>query len=246
MTTFSVVTYNIDGREYNITERISTFLSYVKNHPVDIVFVQECQRIINEKLLREMRGLGYSYYMASEMRERPIDSSEVIFSKIPLKNTRYIPFPNSKQQRGLSLADLDFQEKKCGIITLITSQFETGDANLPSRREQIRFFNVALRNINNPIIFGGDTGLLEYNSSVGTFIPNGWEDAWYAAGSSDNKFTLDSNNNTLAAAPYCDRPDRVWYIDSSKKLECNDCVLYGNDSTVVISSHYGVRCDFEL
>nr|QBK84754.1 MAG: endonuclease/exonuclease/phosphatase family protein [Pithovirus LCDPAC01] len=238
MTEFTFVTYNIDSREYNFEERLTAFFQLVKNNPPDVIVIQEGSRLTYEKLLREMGLLGYKRHLLDIMQRRP--TGEMIFSKFPMK-TDYISFQRGNESRGLIMAKIDLWGKE---VWICTAQF---DSNVALRRFQIASFPSLLKSINSNenIIFGGDTRLFEYQKDQQ--LPPGWYDAWYEAGNNSSKYTVNSDYNLLAAPPNKDRPDQVWYRPSvDGAIECVDCKLYGENSEITISSHYGVWTKFKL
>jgi exonuclease III len=243
---FTVLTYNIDGMNYLREERLKAFLDKIEQDPrPDIVFIQEGSRLTYEKLLREMNLLGYKRQLLDIMNSR--DFGELIFSKFPLSDGKYFPFVKSFDNRGVSCVKVDIKGTN---IWICTSQF---DKQTALYRMQLNNLSSTLRLLpkNENVIFGGDTRILEYQSDL--CQPEGWYDSWYECGNIDNKYTYDSNTNFLTKAPYKDRPDVIWfrpnilsYNSSNIKLECIESNLYGKDSDVGISSHYGVIATFKL
>nr|QBK86430.1 MAG: endonuclease/exonuclease/phosphatase family protein [Marseillevirus LCMAC102] len=238
MTEFTFVTYNIDSREYNFEERINTFFKLIKNTLPDVIAIQEGSRLTYEKLLREMGLLGYKRHLLDIMHHR--STGEMIFSKLPME-INYISFQRGNENRGLSVAKIDLWGKE---VWICTAQL---DSNVALRRCQIASFPSLLKYIdsNKNIIFGGDTRLFEYQTDQQ--LPPGWHDAWYEAGNNSSKYTVNSDCNLLVAPPNKDRPDQVWYRPSvDGAIECIDCKLYGENSEIIISSHYGVWTKFKL
>jgi len=238
-TSFTVVTYNLDGREHNYEERLAAFISQIKTHSPDVVVVQEGTRLTFEKLLRELGHLGYKRLLPDIMHHRQM--GEMVFSKFPISETRYLSFKLASDNRGLTVIKIDVWGRKG--IWIVTSQF---DEKISMKRQQLNSIPALLRFIppDDTVIFGGDTRILEYQDLS---APEGWYDAWYEAGSSEHKFTLDSETNLLANPPFKDRPDRVWFrLGSESGLYCSECKLFGYDSQTAISSHYGVIATFEF
>lgn len=234
------VTYNIDGSAYNLEKRLDAFLECVKSSPPDVVVIQEGTRLTYERLLREMALLGYKRQLLDVMNKRP--TGEMIFSKYPISDGRYIPFGRSSENRGVSLLKIDLWGKHLWICT---AQF---DSTSSMSRSQITSFahNIRSMPLNENIIFGGDTRIMEYQTDLKE--PDGWCDAWYEGGTDSEKFTYNSQTNLLVPLPYKDRPDRIWYhpSDNGFTIDCVECKLYGNDSPVTISSHYGVWTRFVM
>lgn len=239
-TEFTFVTYNIDAQQYNFEERLKSLLKLIKDDPPDVLVIQEGTRLTYEKLLRKMGLLGYKRILLENMHHRP--TGEMIFSKFPISNPQFIPFPRSSDNGGISLFKLDIWGVK--NVWVCTSQFDIAPA---FRRTQVSRFPFLLKNVApHNIIFGGDTRIQEYQYDL--TCPEGWYDAWYEGGTSKGRYTYDSESNLLVPPPYKDRPDRIWYHPSSQRpsIECVDCRLYGMGTDAAISSHYGVKATFKI
>lgn len=236
---FSVVTYNLDGRQHNYEERLNAFIEQIKIHSPDVVVIQEGSRLTFEKLLRELGHLGYKRLLPDIMHHR--QTGEMVFSKFPISQTNYINFKLATDNRGLTVIKIDVWGREG--IWIVTSQL---DEKIAMKRQQLTSIPTLLRFVpkEDTVIFGGDTRIFEYQDLP---APEGWYDAWYEAGSTAYKFTLDSETNLLANPPFKDRPDRVWFrLGSGSRMICVDCKLFGHDSQTAISSHYGVIATFEF
>lgn len=238
---FTLVTYNIDGRKLHKEERLKAFLEKISLSPPDVIVIQEGTRIVYEKLLREMKLMGYERQFLDIMNSRA--TGELIFSKFPMEEVKYFSFRKSTENRGISAAKISVGDHKLWICT---SQF---DNQTSFYRMQTKDFSSLIRHIikDNIVIFAGDTRILEYQADL--FQPENWEDAWYECGSEENRYTYNSKTNLLTKPPYKDRPDRVWYyspVGGNNTVECLDFKLYGHDNLTTISSHYGVWTKFRL
>ena len=266
---FTFVTYNIGGMKYLREERLQAFMDKIEVTLPDIVVIQEGTRLTYEKLLRSMGLLGYKRQLFDVMNTR--ETGEIMFSKFPILSggdigPRYLSFKKTSENRGISCIKIEIGGTDRGLdnktsggtgVWICTSQF---DDQTSLFRMQVNEFTSILRTTlkDGPVIFGGDTRILEYQNDL--VHPDGWCDAWYEAGTEDNKYTYDSKKNLLTKPPFRDRPDRVWFrsyesgwppggrLSSSKhqSLECVECKLYGNDNPVAISPHYGVWVKFRL
>ena len=238
--TFTILTYNLDSREYNYENRLKSFLSYIKSHPADVIVIQEGTRLTFELLMREMGLLGYKRFLPDIMHHRR--SGEIIFSKFPISQMKHIAFKNSTDNRGLTLAKIDIWGKE--DIWIVTTQL---DEKISLKRQQLLSIPSLLNSIQNEtIVFGGDVQIMNYQDDD-LIVPDGWHDAWYEGGKESHKYTLNSNTNLLASPPLKDRPDRVWFkLGKGSKIECIKCRLYGYDSETAISSHYGVLVTFRF
>lgn len=240
---FSVVTYNIDRREFNCEERLNSFLKYIKKTPPDVILVQEGSRLTYEKMMREMGHMGYKRYLPEISSKR--NHCEVIFSKHPIGQMKYHLFRRATDYRGLTIFKLGlWKEKHYGNVWICTANLDFSPA---FKRDQIDMIHHMLKYIptSDTIIFGGDVGIFKYQKDFKP--PIGWYDGWYEAGSEKEKYTYNSDENLLASPPYKDRLDRVWFRPGNKPgVECLESKLYGNDSETVISSHYGVWTKFRM
>jgi len=221
-------------------ERLAAFVAVVKESPPDFILLQETTRISLEKLVREMNILGYKKYIPDNNTQR--SSLEVIFSKHPIKKSFCVEFRISPERRGLTCVSVDVWGK--GNLWLITSQF---DVNTTLKKAQIVEIPSLLKksgiDVTDYVIFGGDTGILEYQKDFS--CPENWLDSWYEAGTNAEKYTADHESNPYVPSPHKDRPDRVWFKDFEGIL-CEECRFFGNKSDVVVSSHYGVLTSFTL
>jgi exonuclease III len=242
---FTVVTYNIDAMDYLREERLLSFLDKIKQEPSpDIILIQEGTRLTYEKLLRELNLLGYKRQLLDVMNSR--ETGELIFSKFPISDGHYLRFTKSLDNRGVSCLKVNINGNG---IWICTSQF---DKQTGLYRIQVNNLTTTLRLLpkDDPIIFGGDVRILEYQTDL--HQPKNWYDSWYEAGNITDKYTYDSETNFLTTPPYKDRPDVIWFFPNSSnsklKLECIESNLYGNDpsSNNSISSHYGVWTKFRL
>ena len=234
MSKISVLTYNIDKREHNYQERLDAFIETVQKEDPDLIAVQEGTRLTYEIILRKLSG--YKKFLPEQVRFRK--SGEALFSKYPISETNFLPFPKATDKKGLTIAKVDVWGQK--DLWLVTSQF---DDNVTLKRDQIASIPKLLRNCGDIIIFAGDTRILEYQNDLTG--PVGWFDAWYEAGNEEEKFSYNSIVNPLATYPLKDRPDRVWFYPDDS-IDCISCRLVGRDSKVVVSSHYGVSAEFEF
>lgn len=233
-TTFSFLSYNIDGREFNFEERLKSFVGLIAETQPDIVVIQEGTRLTYEKLMREMGLLKYKRYLPEIMGQLPV--GEMLFSKFEILEKKYFPFQRSDEARGMSAMRLKISEEK--EVWACTCQLDT---RVALRGFQISEFNKFFRGMDIPIIFGGDTKILEYQTQF--HVPEMWIDAWYESGTDTEKYTLDHTKNLLVEPPFKDRPNRVWFRGD---IECEECGLLGVGAEPTISSHFGVAAEFEL
>lgn len=261
---FSVITYNLG---YGFTEpiaRVKNVIEQIKNINCDVAAFQEASTDVYNTLFREMRLLGYKRFIPKIMSVK--NTGEVIFSKIHILETKYIPFQYSQQNRGLTcirvllgeedkddVDDEDIEDEtrlppsNNSSVWIVTSQFETGDKGPVNIKKQIKCFESAFRD-EVCVVFAGDTQLKPYSHIE--FPPNNkqslvvWKDSWYEAGKGEgDKYTYDSATNRLCPRPHRDRPDIVCYRNDM--IECDDHRLLGiENADIHASSHYGVYAHF--
>jgi len=240
-TTFTVLTYNIDRNEYDLLDRLAALLKLIENTQPDFILFQEVTRISLEKLAREMRVWGYKKYIPEHFFNVQRPYFEVIFTKLPVKKPVFQEFRLSTDRRGLGCVCVEVWGKK--DLWIVTTQY---DALATRKKDEIADTDLLLKRVgideDCTVIFGLDSGILEYQRTLG--CPNGWMDAWYEAGTDNEKYTVDYEKNPFVPKPNRDRPDRIWFRGDS--LLCKSTKLFGEDSELVISSHYGVICEFEV
>lgn len=239
-TNISVVTYNIDSQEHNYEERLKAFFGYVRNNQPDVICIQEGCRLTFEKILRELGNLKYKRYLPEIMHHRR--TGEAIFSKFSVSQCGYTHFKNSTDNKGLSYCKLDL-----GFdinLWIVNSQLEE---KVPWKREVLSHINRLLRDIpqEDHVIMCCDTGIMNFHS---VDAPEGYVDVWYEAGSDKEKYTVDGSKNMLVEhSNIKDRPDRIYFrFPTNSVLTCEDCRLYGHDSDITISRHFGVIAKFSV
>jgi endonuclease/exonuclease/phosphatase family metal-dependent hydrolase len=241
--TFTVITYNIDYQSPFQEERLYQFIEQVKEWNPDILAIQEGTKAIYSKLFLAMQNMGY----LKKVDERYIkkDISEVIFTKFPIKKSEYIPFQHTKQKRNLTLYLLDVLGQD---IWFGTTQLESGGKRTPFLNKQIKQIEKKVSKLNEAVILTGDFQLAEYQKNI--CEPHEMIDAWYDAGNSEQKYTIDSKLNMNVR--FSDRPDRIWYKsprDSKEEIECVEYSLVGlpnsNEAPLLASNHFGIYTKFE-
>lgn len=241
MVKFCVITFNLDENEFNRENRLKRFFKIIEDNNPDVVTIQEGTHLIYEKLFREMGCLGYKRNVPSEVTMR--NTGEVIFSKLPILTSEYIYFQTTSQSRGLSRYLIEIEENL--NVWVATTQFEKGERSLPQRRAQIQSLGTAFQFLKDPIIFAGDTGILEYQKEL--CEPEKWDDAWYDCGDENNKYTVNYEQNIMVKPPNKDRTDRIWFCSSANILvECIEFDLVGNTEDTLISTHFGVKATFDI
>ncbi len=242
---FTLVTYNLDCRSGYQEERLNAFVEQMKQQKPDFIIIQEGTKETYSKLFLVMQNMGYKRKFLPEVQKRAC--GEVIFTKLPIVSAEYLPFQNTKQNRGISLYQVDIYNQK---VWVGTTQLESGGTRSPLLRKQIAQLENFFSKVPEIIILAGDFQITSYQNNIKE--PDGWIDAWYEAGKSSEEFTIDSKINTLAEVQ--DRPDRVWLRSSGDPLkgliECEDYRLVGlpkpRTETFFASKHFGIWTRFLL
>lgn len=228
----SILSYNIDGREYNFEERLRYLLNEITNADVDIILIQEGNRLTFEKLLRNLSKEGYHSYFPKDSRGDPF--GEMIFSKYKIQDSGYLNFKQSN--KVLSYVSIFYEEQK---VWIFTSQF---DNLVISRKEQLKTFSQLAESVSGKdiLVFGGDTKIESWQSIFDDFLSD-WNDCWETAGNKKNFYTVNRKKNILSNTK--GRPDRILY-KSHSNFRCIGFDLLGIESS--ISSHFGVMGTFSL
>ncbi len=242
---FTLVTYNLDCSSNYQEQRLNVFVEQMKKSAPDIIVIQEGTREIYSKLFLVMQHMGYKRKFFPEIQKRAC--GEVIFSLLPIKSGEYIPFQYTKQGRGISLYLVEVNGQDLWIGG---TQLESGSKRSPLVRKQISQIQKRFSKVSETVILAGDFQIANYQNDIKE--PDGWVDAWYEAGKSGEKFTVDSKINTMAEVQ--DRPDRVWLLQSRDSaavpIEYDECRLIGlpepYKEMFFASKHFGVWVRFAL
>ncbi len=234
--TLKLITYNIDSVPYNAEERLASFISIITSTTPDVVLIQECGRVVSEKLFREMHILGYKKFVPSSLSHMP---SEIIFSKHVLTEGKALPFNSSNESKSLVVSKVNVWSST--NVWVCTTQMDFG---ISQKRSQIKDLDYMLKRAGvldgDIVILGGDLRLREYQSDL--VHPEGWLDAWYESGNDKEKYTVNHETNPLVSPPNKDRADRIWY---KGRIECCEYKLIGTKSPIP-SSHYGILTTFNV
>jgi len=236
---FTLVTYNLDQQSTYREERFNAFVEQIKTLKPDVLTIQEGSKDIYSKLFLVMKNMHYKRIFFPEVQGK--SRGEVIFTTLPIKKSEYTRFQYTQQNCGLSLYLVEVYGQD---IWIGTTQLESGSKRTPLLRKQIAEIHKKASKLQEPFILAGDFQIAEYQD-IGE--PEGWFDAWYEAGKSCERYTVDSKINTLAEVQ--DRPDRIW-LQSREILECDDCRLVGlptpRQEMLFASKHFGVQVTFLL
>ena len=257
MVNIKIITFNLDKREFDYQNRLKRFLTIIEDRTPDIVMIQEGTNMIYEKLFREMKIMGYKREVPPEIKMRTF--GEIIFTKFDIIKHEYNQFQFTHQCRGLTKYLIKITQPITNNIDknnvnntnnepinlwIATSQFEQGNRVSSIHNKQIDFLQGAFRMLKDPVIFAGDTNILEYCKD--TKEPEGWLDAWLESGTRDTQYTLNCQKNMMTPPPFCDRVDRVWYKPTlDVNIDCTNFELVGTGDNI-LSSHFGVETTFSI
>jgi|694.fasta_scaffold81298_4 hypothetical protein len=231
MDTINFIAYNLDWKS-DYFDRLKIILEVVQKKQPTLIIFQNVRLSLYEKFGREFSYLGYKKYLPDNFQNRK--KGDIVFSKFIFDKIKFIEFQKNTDKRGIFILSSIEKNLSLCIVCLDSisylQKYQLSNLNKILERE--------IPNENN-FILAIDTSSMEY-SDINTI--EGWYDAWYEVGTSENKFTLDFERNSLTPKPYQDRPDRVWY--KGKTIECNTFNLIGYD--LGISSHLGIECNFAL
>ena len=206
------------------SEDIEFYVKEISDKSPDVVAIQGVTKRNCDVLFRTFKSLGYQFSRfdkVSSAKDR--DSSEILFSKVPVLKKEFKLFVGSKQNRGISkyLVKAGSRTENPFDVWVATSQFETGGSGNGIRKTQIlEVAAESLRSPEIPIIFAGDTQIPSWqNTSL--YQPDGWYDAWREKGTSATEKTSEH-----------DRMDQVWWKGSLRCIKFELCC----DNEAVIST----------
>lgn len=234
-----IISQNLDHKLANHQRRLYDFLNIVRDHLPHIVCVQEVSRDVVEKLLTEMRVLGYTIICADDANMR--DTFEVTFSKLDMIRSEYVKYKNSTQGRGYirTLFKVHDNNNVAHALHIINTQMDDPNSTLGCKNDQVKqvtiipMFNMPYKLAGT--ILAGDTGIAEYLSSS-VKHPDDWYDAWYECGNNEERYTINCDTNPIAPPGIKERPDRVW----TKDCTVEEYKIIRATGANMISRHYGI------
>ncbi|XP_055988494.1 tyrosyl-DNA phosphodiesterase 2 [Sorex fumeus] len=248
--TFSVITWNIDGLDLkNLQERARGVCSYLALYNPDVVFLQEVippyfsylkKRAKNYEIIT---GNEQGYFTAIMLKK----------SRVKFKSQEIIHFPNTQMMRNLLCVHVSILGNE---LCLMTSHLESTRGHAPERMNQ---FKIVLKKIQeapeaSAVIFAGDTNLRDQEVAKCGGLPDNILDIWEFLGKPKHcQYTWDTQmNDNLGIAAACKlRFDRIFFRAASESghvipqsmdllgLEKLECGRFPSD-------HWGILCNFDV
>ena len=196
----------------------------------DIVMLQEVvPRTFHAHVAPHLKKAGFQLF-PEQLSERSY--FEVIATRQPIKQGRYIPFDWSDQGRGVCMIKTDG-------LTLMTAHMESGKSGASMRIDQAQQILDLMMN-HKPCIFAGDANLRKTEwRRIKAKAPNDIQDAWEAVGAPGEYKTTWRNKS------YNARYDRAWTcglrVTSFKTFGAEKVRGAGQRA----SDHLGIHVSFE-
>lgn len=210
--TLSVGTINIKNLDEDEIEELA---DTVDKENIDVICIQDANKIIKEVLFRSFKSRKYQYTRFDQAGSNMArQSHEFIFSKIPIIESSFSRFNSSPQNRGVCayLVKACYDTQNPVPVWICTSQFEEGGEGARMRKTQIielkSMMKLCLQSLDtSSIIFAGDTCIPQWqNTALGP--PEGWKDSWKMRGTSKTEQTRDS----------IDRMDQIWFTGENIEI----------------------------
>lgn len=213
------------------SEDIEFYVKEISDKSPDVVAIQGVTKRNCDILFRTFKSLGYQFSRfdkVSSAKDR--ESSEILFSKIPVLKKEFKLFVGSRQNRGISkyLVKAGSRTETPFDVWVMTSQFEVGGSGNGVRKTQILEVaaeadkNVKEGGCDIPTIFAGDTQIPSWQNTA-LYQPAGWYDAWRERGTSATEKTSEQ-----------DRMDQIWWIG---RLLCTKFELCCDNEAIITTFH---------
>lgn len=168
-------------------ERLTLFYNHLKDY--DIICIQELFETLNQRkhdLIRQATRNGFFFFIESPMTSVfdsfVVDAGILIFSRFPIKNWTFFPYPNGVDADGLSQKGFLYAqiEIKEAYIHLITTHLQSDDThyNISNeiRLDQLKIINSFISNQLKKYYKKGDkiilTGGLNVDGNKYQFLPS--------------------------------------------------------------------------
>uniref|UniRef100_F1L3C6 5'-tyrosyl-DNA phosphodiesterase n=1 Tax=Ascaris suum TaxID=6253 RepID=F1L3C6_ASCSU len=208
MDAFTVLSWNVDGLDKgNLKTRFTAICYIISKVSAEAVFLQE----LAPELVPELRrNLGGEYSILLSTPSQPYFTGILLKPNVEYISHKCIPYANSGMGRAMELV-----EAKIGNmdVRLLNTHLESMKESSEIRKSQLQQCFTQLKEWNDGrtlIVFGGDLNIRD--NEVGE-LPEGFLDAWVAAGSNPKcRFTWDTrlNDNKQAGGARC-RFDRLFF-----------------------------------
>lgn len=158
-------------------ERLALFCDHLNDY--DIICIQELFETLNQRkhdLIRHATQKGFFFFIESPMPEVfdsfVVDAGILIFSRFPIKNWTFRPFPHGVYADGLSQKGFLYAqiEVKTNIIHLITTHLQADDTHYnicnEIRLDQLKIINHFISNHLKKHYYKGDKIILAGDFNV--------------------------------------------------------------------------------
>ncbi|KAF0892062.1 hypothetical protein E2562_013458 [Oryza meyeriana var. granulata] len=232
--TFKIMTYNVWIREdIELRRRLDALGDLIQLHSPDLICFQEVTPYMYQILEKSDWWQEYECLLSHQMAMRKSHFC-MQMSKLPVRSSGRIPFPNSVMRRELCIATI----KTGGMINLAlgTSHLES-PCPLPPRwdpkysEERVAQANHSLGILGkfNNAIFCGD---MNWDDKVdGPFpLPDGWVDAWVELKPGDNGWTYDTKANAMLSANFKQQKRMDRFVCKLSNFKIDDIEMIGKDA----------------
>ncbi|XP_074061798.1 tyrosyl-DNA phosphodiesterase 2 [Macrotis lagotis] len=248
--TFSLITWNIDGLDMNnLQDRAKSVCQYLALYTPDVVFLQE----VIPPYYSYLKKRATSYTIISGNEDGYFTVVMLKKSRVKLISHDIIPFPTTQMMRNLLCVHVTI----CGNeLCLLNSHFESTRNHARERINQLKTVLKKMQEVPESItvIFGGDTNLRDHEVSKSGGLPEKIMDVWEFLGKPEHcRYTWDTQANTnLAIKATCKlRFDRIFFRPAANSchivprnldligLEKLECGRFPSD-------HWGLFCGFDV
>ncbi|XP_044523282.1 tyrosyl-DNA phosphodiesterase 2 isoform X2 [Gracilinanus agilis] len=248
--TFSLITWNIDGLDVNnLQARARSVCEYLALYTPDVVFLQE----VIPPYYDYLKKRATSYRIISGNEDGYFTVIMLKKSRVKLISHEITPFPATQMMRNLLCVHVSV----CGNeLCLMSSHLESTRNHARERMNQLKLVLKKMQEIPESVtvIFGGDTNLRDHEVSKVGGLPDKILDVWEFLGKPEHcRYTWDTQANTnLAIEASCKlRFDRIFFRPAAGDchiiprnldligLEKLDCGRFPSD-------HWGLLCGFDV
>ncbi|XP_007487927.1 tyrosyl-DNA phosphodiesterase 2 isoform X2 [Monodelphis domestica] len=248
--TFSLITWNIDGLDINnLQARARSVCEYLALYTPDVVFLQE----VIPPYYDYLKKRATSYRIISGNEDGYFTVVMLKKSRVKLMSHEITPFPATQMMRNLLCVHVSV----CGNeLCLMSSHLESTRNHSRERMNQLKIVLKKMQEIPESVtvIFGGDTNLRDHEVSKVGGLPDKILDVWEFLGKPEHcRYTWDTQANTnLAIEASCKlRFDRIFFRPAAGDchiiprnldligLEKLDCGRFPSD-------HWGLLCGFDV
>ncbi|XP_020637230.3 tyrosyl-DNA phosphodiesterase 2 [Pogona vitticeps] len=248
--TFSLITWNIDGLDLNnLQVRARGVCSYIALYKPDVVFLQE----VIPPYLNYLQKRAVSYTIIPGNTDGYFTAMMLKKSRVRVLKHEIIPFPTTSMMRNLLAVHATVSGNE---LCLMTSHLESTKNHGEERLKQLKLVLANMTKVSDSatVIFGGDTNLRDKEVAKLGGLPSNVMDIWEFLGKPEHcHYTWDTSQNTnLGIQKDCKlRFDRLFFRAASTGgqiipqsldligLEKLDCGKFPSD-------HWGLLCTFDV